>query len=751
MSRGCAILIGGGFELYRFWGAGFCLAAFLSGGAPRAQTAPLPQATGEESIKAQAVEVVVDAVVTDRRNRLVADLTADDFTVYEDGAPQKLASFEVRRGTAASRETSPRAAAPAPAPAAETPSPPRTLTIILLDYSTTEFPNQRLVRDAASRYVRERMQPDELVAVFALGTSLRFLTDFTSDRDVLVAALKTRDVRGSALAGERTDLNDIAAGRTGLTFALTGVPEPSVTSGPGAAGIASSMGGPASAAAEAMALRRIAAQYATLRSAMEQRQTRGVLTAIRAIALGVRHLEGRKSLLLFSQGFVVPQILWSELQTVVDAANRSQLAIYAVDARGLEARQLSGALVPRDELTAALGQSEDERNPLAGQERIRAAGGENVFDRASQVGHDLPESALRYLASSTGGFLIRNTNDLFQGLNRISEEMRTYYVLTYRPTNQNWDGKFRQVRVEVRDPQLRVRARSGYYAIPAEFELLSPEEYEVVAQWRTAPPEAHLPLFVRAAAFRDSAKNYRVPVILETPTSAVAFEKRGDFYQAQFQIVGLVRDIRGRMLTRIGGRTQFRATPAEYEILKPGTISFLQMLDLPGGDSYSFEILVKDLLAGKIGRQQSGLYLMEAGNELALSTVLLARDVEKDTRPGAPFLSVGGARILPSARCQFRNGDNLIFYFDVYNPQIGADKKTALEVEAFLMQEGKRLALSVPVLHVAEGIREPQRVTISRFIQLTGLAPGSYSLIVTVRDTLSGQTRSAHAPFAVVE
>src|SRR5262249_18283495 len=154
-----------------------------------------------------------------------------------------------------------------------------------------------------------------------------------------------------------------------------------------------------------------------------------VLTAIRAIALGVKHIPGRKSLVLFSQGFIISQPLWPDLQSVVDAANRARLAIYSIDARGLETRALSGALVQRDEMTAALAPSENERNPLAQQERMKAVGGEDVFDRVSQVGHDLPESSLRYLAISTGGFLIHNTNDLSLGLGRVSEDMRTYYVL----------------------------------------------------------------------------------------------------------------------------------------------------------------------------------------------------------------------------------------------------------------------------------------------------------------------------------
>src|SRR5216117_872679 len=164
----------------------------------------------------------------------------------------------------------------------------------------------------------------------------------------------------SAVAADRADLNGgISSGESALT--RSGVAEPSVASGAGAASAGAGMGAAGSNAAEAMALTRIAAHYAALRSAMDRQQARELLTAIRAIALGVKHIEGRKSLVLFSQGVVISQLLWPDLNSVVDAANRAQLAIYSIDARGMETHTLSGALVQRDELTAAIGPSENER------------------------------------------------------------------------------------------------------------------------------------------------------------------------------------------------------------------------------------------------------------------------------------------------------------------------------------------------------------------------------------------------------
>ncbi|PYT33598.1 MAG: hypothetical protein DMG58_06970, partial [Acidobacteria bacterium] len=178
---------------------------------------------------------------------------------------------------------------------------------------------------------------------------------------------------------------------------------------------------------------------------------------------------------------------------------------------------------------------------------------------------------------------------------------------------------------------------------------------------------------------------------------------------------------------------------------------FLETLHLPAGNSYSFEVLVKDLQSGKVSRGESGLYLREPDPELALSTILLARDVEKSGRSGGQFLSAGDVKILPSARCEFHNGDNLIFYFDVYNARLQADRKTDLSVEMFLLQDGRRVNLNLTSYRLSQSVTEPfPRVTVARFVQLSGLAAGDYSLVVNVRDALAEQSQSAHASFTVV-
>ena len=70
-----------------------------------------------------------------------------------------------------------------------------------------------------------------------------------------------------------------------------------------------------------------------------------------------------------------------------------------------------------------------------------------------------------YLAEATGGRILRNTNDLASGLERIADESSVYYRLGYQPEKAP-DGQWRKLKVEVRRRKVEARARRGYYASP---------------------------------------------------------------------------------------------------------------------------------------------------------------------------------------------------------------------------------------------------------------------------------------------
>src|SRR3989441_5702318 len=149
--------------------------------------------------------------------------------------------------------------------------------------------------------------------------------------------------------------------------------------------------------------------------------------------------KGRKSLILVSEGFIYDPNM-DEFKKVVQASRRSNAALYFLDTRGLEGMP--------EALTAEFGPMIDERDiGAAFSETIEAAEGSES------------------LASDSGGFAVRNTNDLSKGIRRIADESQAYYLLGYSPTNVKRDGRFRKIQVKVPAGKgYQVRARKGYYA-----------------------------------------------------------------------------------------------------------------------------------------------------------------------------------------------------------------------------------------------------------------------------------------------
>jgi VWFA-related protein len=706
----------------------------------------------EKTIKLRSTEVFVDAVVVDRKNRLITDLKPQDFEIYEDGILQEITSYRVVRRTpgapAQNQTTRPEPAAnalPAADDARSTTARemPPNLTILLLDYSTTQFEHQKLVQEASIKYLEQRLQPNDLMAVFVLGGGLRLVTDFTNSKTKLIAALKTKDLTGSALAYDRASLNaNIEAGQSPLMqFQESSIG--ATPSGPTATAQAAELARQLSSLGTAIIAQHVGSLDIALRTGLDRRQSRGVLSAIRAIAMGVKGIEGRKTLILFSEGFVVGPSVEEELHSVAGLANRSQLAIYCVESQGLQTRELRGDLVPRDELTNALSNPADNKIPK---------GGETGFDRARQAGGDLPESALRYVANATGGFLIRNTNDLSIGLERVDEEMRSYYLLSYRPKDERLDGRFRQIRVSLKKPDLSVRARSGYYAMPSGYELLSPSEFQLVEQVRKTDPATKIPIFVRVAGFQEGIGQYRVPVILEIPSASIRFSSNQGKQSARLFIMGLVRDRTGNLITRFGGPVRVDLTDAEHKVLSAGSVSFVNHIRLAAGSDYSFEVLVKDLLSGMVSNDQQAIHLSKSEPAMTLSTILLAREVDKSSDIADRFLTVQGVKILPSARCQFRNGDNLIFYFDIYNAQLDRDKKSAdIFIKLSLTRGGEPVNARLPDYHLNESSAAPAaHITFSRYLRLAGLPPGDYTLLIDVKDARGNQSARGQATFSLL-
>jgi|HubBroStandDraft_6_1064221.scaffolds.fasta_scaffold00676_4 VWFA-related protein len=76
------------------------------------------------------------------------------------------------------------------------------------------------------------------------------------------------------------------------------------------------------------------------------------------------------------------------------------------------------------------------------------------------------EGVANKMTGETGGrmIVVRNERTLEKAFDEIAEELRSQYVLGYYPTNDKRDGTFRKIKVEVKNSDMKVLARRGYYA-----------------------------------------------------------------------------------------------------------------------------------------------------------------------------------------------------------------------------------------------------------------------------------------------
>jgi VWFA-related protein len=674
-------------------------------------------ADDDSVLKVTSNLVSLDVIVKDKRGKPITDLKAEDFVVSENGARQNLAFFDstLSNGNEIGQ--------PLPAGARATPhlpnALPRNIISLVLDGQTTEASHLKQVREGIIKYIRERVSDSDSVALFAITGGLQLLQPFTQDKAKLISAVENAygTSTGSKTAEQRSLTENIAVLRDQLSTA---------PSGP----ITTPAGG--SAAAQAMITQRVLEQYVQFRSALNVQQTRPILAALAAICEGLRSIPGKKTLVMFSQGFVAPQVLDWQVQSTIDIANRANVSIYMIDSSGLiGGTPQSGALVPSSALSAISAATSQEG-------RIRAGAGESVFDISRNEGLNRQQDLLYRISGDTGGQFIKNTNDIAAGLGRIDNEIRSRYTLAYRSTDPNFDGSFRKIKVEVRRPEANVVARQGYYAIPpSQIIPLSPEDKKLLAGFAETEAHSTLPVSWELNSFRSQQGSYIVPVSFEIPPQAVSFDRKGDKQRLQLDVLGVVKGDSGdKILSRLGGAFDVGLSPREFESISNDKIFYRQDIQLEPGN-YTIELVVKDRQSGKSAAKRVSLMLPVAGSEFSVTEPVLSRHAEPiSPRAGSiDVLSEGNVQIRPSPSREFRASDDLIIFFNLYNTSLAPETGKALvRVTVTLMKDGSPVARPMDYV-LTDILADPvPHVTFAKFVKLTGLSAGKYSAVIESRD-----------------
>ncbi len=686
---------------------------------PAAQ-APAQPARPQGTIQAEATAILVDVVVRDKRGQPVTDLTAADFEIYEDGVLQEIGALTLYSpGKAVRQPVREAAAEPAVGAAPAVEATPEAVVALVFDRLSPE--GRSLAHKAALGYVGQLGQHSTLIGVFGIDLSLITYQTYTRDTARLQKAIADVGVRSTATfesqAGRAREAGQRSGAGTGAQAALE-------AGGQGAAQAA--QGGAGAAVADALIQdmqRRTLETFEVL-----ERDQQGVSTsnALLAVVNGLRGLPGRKSVIFFSEGVAIPANVAARFRSVIDTANRANVSVYAMDAAGLRTESTN------KEATDSINASADRmlaRNPTT--DVVGAAMTAALERNEDMLRHD-PHSGLGQLADQTGGILIRNTNDLTGGFKRIDQDMRNYYMLSYVPKNDTFDGKFRTIAVKVKRPGVDVAARKGYYAVRAAgpMPIMSFEAPALALLDATPVPNA-FPVRAAALAFPEPGRLGLTPVLVSVPASALTFQTTEDkaSYRAEFTVLVRFRNEANEIVDKMSQNYVLTGPMERADSVKQGNVLFYRERELEPG-LYKMEAIVHDALADRASVRFATFERPAIDEQaLRLSNLVVIASAERvapaDRPSGNPFL-VGDRLLYPNLGEPVRKSvaPEIGFFFTVY-PAKGAKSQARLE----LLQNGAALAkLPLPLVDADDSGRIQQ---VGR-LPTSSLAPGTYDLRVIV-------------------
>lgn len=517
-----------------------------------------------ETAEVVAVEIPVQVLVD---GKPVRGLTKENFEVTDGRKERPIVGFDVVDLTITSAD----GAAPAAAPAAPTaPAAGRRHFLVLFDLSNSEPAAIVKARSAAKDVVDQALHPSDLVAVatYSVSKGPSILLGFTTDRRQIDLAIETLGV---------PQLYDRTPDPLGLLLA-------SVENAGQAVGGGS--GGLARGEIEDAVLENLRQDAANERQVNRQNEANKVTAFTRGFAdLGrlMGSLDGRKYVVFLSQGFDSSLItgsadagdqeafarssesgeIWTinseerfgntknanELERMIEEFRRADCVIQAVDIGGLAA---------------------------AGDQRPRASGRETLFN----------------MAKSTGGQLYENFNNLGQAMGSMLVSTSVTYVLTIQPDDLKFDGKFRPLKVKLRNAPSgsRVVARPGYYTPKPYQELRKVEQQMDTAQLLLAgQPGGTLLAGATAAAFRTNGARAHVPVIVEVDGRGLLATKQGNAVSAAIYVYAI--DAAGSVLDYVAQPMQLDLAQVEAK-LKQESLKLAGDLLLPAG-VYRIRVLVR--------------------------------------------------------------------------------------------------------------------------------------------------------------
>jgi len=602
------------------------------------QNKPIGSENQAPTIKS-TVRLIIETVgVKDKKGNPIGGLTEKDFTITEDGVPQKIKICEhqvLPEDAKPLAVTAPDVDAVkiynrlartqiAPEKEGEVRYKDHRLLALYFDMTTMSQSDQMRALEAAQKFIRTQMTAADLVSIMRYnGASVDILQDFSADRNHLLSILETMVV-GEGQEGAEV-ANDDSSADTGAAFGQDD-------------------------------------------SEFNLFTTDRQLAALQTAAEALGRLNEKKSLIFFASGLNLNGLdNQAQMVATEQAAIRAGVSFWPIDARGLVARGPLG---------------DATQGSQGGSAMYTGSAAMAVSSRFARS-----QDTLYALAGDTGGKALLDNNDLDRGIVNAQHADSDYYILGYYTSNTAVNGKFRKVKVTLNsEVASNLDYRQGYYGEKewAKF-TTADKDRELEDALMQGDPWVELTVAVEINYFQLNKAEYYVPVMMKIPGRELALAKKLGAEHTHLDLIGEIKDdYGGTTVSNIREQVDKKlsdATAAEWA-KRPIEYSTGYTL-LPG--KYTIKVLARDDETGRIGTFQTTFVIPNLNKEtkrVPISSVVLSSErspmanaiynatkgKEQAKEIAADPLIQNGEKLIPSVTRVFSKGRSMYVYLQAYEP-----------------------------------------------------------------------------------
>lgn len=669
-------------------------------------------------------QLVIETVtVKDKSGNPVLGLKQENFTITEDGKPQVIKFFEFQKldDTPAPALLDTRTPAEPAKTAEKAPEKPkveslsanqiageapgvthykdRRLLAMYFDMTAMPVPDQLRALSAAEKFIKTQMSGPDLMSVMEYaGEGVKVLTDFTDDREALLATLD-KLIIGEGQGFDQTDTS-AAAADTGAAFGQ---------------------------------------DDSEFNIFYTDRQLAALQTAVKMLG----NLNEKKNLVFFASGLNLNGTdNQAQLHATVNAAIRADVVFYPIDARGLVAASPLG----------------DATRGSQGRVSMYTGAAAVAVTTNLQQSQD----TLYALATDTGGKAFLDYNDLSLGIVQAQKAIESYYLIGYYSTNTALDGKFRKIAIKLDngiEPDYRHGYYAG--KVYGKF-TTADKDRQLEDALMMVDPATDMTIAMEIDYFQNNRAEYFVPLMVKIPGSELTLARKGGAEITRLDFIWEIKDNYGATYANNRDHMDIKlndTTAAELSkrriqydsgtTLLPGSykIKFLAR-DFETGRMGTFEnSFVIPNLEKEVQRVPISSVVLSS-QRVDLKDALFTANKDKGAADQVNPLVLDGQKLIPSVTRVFSKTKDMYIYLQAYE----RGQTTQQPLVAFVtFYRGQTKAFETPPISVTEGMNAKSKAVPMRFsVPLDKLQAGEYNCQVTVLDPTGQKAAFWQAPVTVI-